>query len=102
MNPLCCACGLRIWKIKSCFRIPVAPATLRSLPIWVSLWMLMSFRSLMFRVGRAGAGAGGAGGGGGTVLSGSGARAVRLEPVGMAEGLTCEGYWEVRQEAYND
>src|SRR5512132_4676890 len=49
MYPLCSVCAFRIWKISSCFRIPVAPATLRSLAIWVSFWMLMSFSSPMLR-----------------------------------------------------
>jgi hypothetical protein len=47
--------------------------------------MLMSFRSLMFRLGRGGAGVEGGGrvGGGAAVASGSGARGGRLV-VGMA------------------
>ena len=47
MKPLCSVCALRIWKISSCLRIPVAPATLRSLATWVSFAMLMSLSSLM-------------------------------------------------------
>src|SRR5687768_13446542 len=31
--------------------MPVAPATVMSLAIWVSFWMLMSFRSVMLRPG---------------------------------------------------
>src|SRR5678816_4356922 len=50
MKPLISVCALRIWKIRSCLRMPVAPATFRSLAIWVSFWMLRSFRSLMFSV----------------------------------------------------
>src|SRR5947209_2422573 len=49
MKPLNSVCALRIWKISSCLRIPVAPATARSFAICVSFWMLMSFRSVMFR-----------------------------------------------------
>src|SRR5579859_348152 len=48
MKPLCSVCALRIWKISSCLRMPVAPPTVRSFAIWVSFWMLMSFRSVMF------------------------------------------------------
>ncbi len=33
--------------MSSCFRIPVAPATLRSFATWVSFWMLISFSSEM-------------------------------------------------------
>jgi hypothetical protein len=49
MKPLCSVCAFRIWKIRSCLRMPDAPATVRSLATWVSFWMLMSFRSVMFR-----------------------------------------------------
>ena len=49
MKPLCSVCAFRIWKISSCLRMPVAPATLRSFAIWVSCWMLLSFSSVMFR-----------------------------------------------------
>src|SRR5262249_37013192 len=59
MKPLISVCALRIWKIKSCLRIPVAPATFKSLATCVSFWMLMSFRSLILSVG-AGLGLGGA------------------------------------------
>ena len=31
MNPLCSVCALRIWKISSCLRMPVAPATVEVL-----------------------------------------------------------------------
>ena len=31
MNPLCSVCAFRIWKISSCLRIPVAPATVQIL-----------------------------------------------------------------------
>ena len=51
MKPLCSVCAFRIWKISSCLRMPVAPATVMSLAIWVSFWMLMSFRSVMFNPG---------------------------------------------------
>ena len=72
MNPLCSVCAFRIWKISSCLRMPVAPATVRSLAICVSFWMLMSFRSVMFSPDRraaavaavVGRGAAGCGGGG--------------------------------------
>ena len=50
MKPLCSVCAFRIWKISSCFRMPVAPATFRSLAICVSLAMLMSLSSPMFSV----------------------------------------------------
>ena len=41
--------GLRLedLEISSCLRMPVAPATVRSLAICVSCWMLLSLRSLM-------------------------------------------------------
>src|SRR3954463_6382240 len=80
MNPLSSVCALRIWKISSCLRIPVAPPTVRSLAICVSFWMLMSFRSVMFSRGCAGAGAGaGAGGGdGGADRGASGTAAVSV------------------------
>ena len=63
MKPLCSVCAFRIWKISSCLRMPVAPATFRSLATWVSFWMLMSFRSLMLRPARAAVRRGGRGGG---------------------------------------
>ena len=48
ISPFCLTRSLRILKIRSCLRIPVAPATARSLAIWVSFWMLISFSSVMF------------------------------------------------------
>ena len=33
----------------SCLRMPVAPGTFMSFAICVSFWMLMSFRSVMFK-----------------------------------------------------
>src|SRR3954467_13068791 len=82
MNPLSSVCALRIWKISSCLRIPVAPPTVRSLAIWVSFWMLISFRSVMFNRCCAG---GGADGGGGAGLGGSGMAAVSAG--GAASGV---------------
>src|SRR5947208_15402073 len=52
MKPLISVCALRIWKMRSCLRIPVAPPTDRSFAICVSFWMLMSFRSVMRRPSR--------------------------------------------------
>src|SRR4051812_34573931 len=68
MKPLSSVCALRIWKISSCLRMPVAPPTFRSLAICVSFWMLMSFRSVMFRRLAVGSEAAGAGAGAVAVL----------------------------------
>ena len=72
MNPLCSVCAFRIWKISSCLRMPVAPPTFRSFATCVSFWMLMSFRSVMFRPSRrGGAGACAAFGWSGVAAAGS-------------------------------
>ncbi len=88
MKPLCSVCALRIWKIRSCLRIPVAPSTFRSLPTCVSAWMPMSLRTAMFRLGRRGRAR--CRGRGGAWRRGS--RAVRLGrcrlDVGLRRGLS--------------
>src|SRR3954471_12250476 len=105
MKPLCSVCALRIWKISSCLSIPVAPATDRSFAIWVSFWMLMSFRSVMLSPRGGGAGFGGSGFGGSAATAEAGAvgsaaaagwGAVRVEPdrfdcVGMPVCSACSG-----------
>ena len=51
MRPLFSACVCRILKISSCLRSPAAPATPRSLAIWLSFWMLISLSSTRSSVG---------------------------------------------------
>ena len=101
MKPLCSVCAFRIWKISSCLRIPVAPATCRSLATWVSRAMLMSLSSPMLSVslGRRGDGLDVSGGGASAVAAVSGAGregAVRLLLLAWADrsfdyGLVCWG-----------